>query len=73
MRELRNQGAQVLDRVQRGETLEVTRDGTPVALLSPPLRHSLPAAELIARARRAPKVEAERLRRDVDAIVDQSL
>jgi prevent-host-death family protein len=73
VRDLRNHGGQVLDRVVRGETLTVTKDGTPVAELRPVLRRSLPAAELIARARRAPKVDADLLRRDIDSVVDQSL
>lgn len=73
VRDLRNDGGRVLDRVQRGESLTVTRDGTPVAELRPLLRRSLPAAELIARARRAPTVDPERLRADIDAVIDQSL
>lgn len=58
MRDLRNH-ARVLDRVVRGETLVVTKDGAPVAELHPVPRRSLPASELIARARRAPKVHTE--------------
>lgn len=73
MRDLRNHGGHVLDRVVRGETLTVTKDGTPVAELRPVPRRGLPAAELIARARRAPKVDADLLRRDIDSILDQSL
>ncbi|MGL5808916.1 MAG: type II toxin-antitoxin system Phd/YefM family antitoxin [Nocardioides sp.] len=73
VRELRNHGGRVLDRVSRGETLMVTKDGSPVAELRPLPRRSLPAAELIARARRAPKVDPERLREDIDAVLDQSL
>lgn len=73
VRDLRNRGGQVLDRVVRGETLTVTRDGTPVAQLRPVPRRSLPSAELIARARRAPKVDADLLRHDIDSVLDQSL
>lgn len=73
VRELRNRGGQVLDRVVRGETLTVTKDGTPVAELRPVRRRSLPAAELIERARRAPRVDADLLRRDIDSVLDQSL
>jgi len=73
VRDLRNRGGQVLDRVVRGETLTVTKDGTPVAELRPVPRRSLPVAELIARARRAPKVDPDLLRDDIDAVVDQSL
>lgn len=35
IRELRNHGGDVLARVARGETLTVTRDGEPVAQVSP--------------------------------------
>ncbi|MFT4009985.1 MAG: type II toxin-antitoxin system prevent-host-death family antitoxin [Nocardioidaceae bacterium] len=73
VRELRNNGGRVLDRVVRGETLTVTKDGSPVAELRPVARRSLPTAQLIARARSAPKVDPKRLRRDIDAFLDQSL
>ncbi len=73
VRDLRNHGGRVLDRVVRGETLTVTKDGTPVAELRPVPRRSLPAAELIARARRTPNVDPDRLRGDIDSILDQSL
>ena len=73
VRELRNQGGQVLDRVERGETLCVTKDGDPVAELHPIRRRSVPPAELIARAKRRPRVDPDGLRRDIDAILDQTL
>lgn len=73
VRELRNHGGRVLERVARGEMLTVTKDGSPVAELRPLRRRSLPAAELIARAKRTPKVDPERLRQDIDAVLDQSL
>lgn len=73
MRELRNHGGYVLERVQRGETLAVTKDGRPVAELRPIGRRSLATAELVARAKRLPKVDPDRLRADIDAVLDQSL
>lgn len=72
VRELRNNGGRVLDRVARGESLTVTRDGTPVAELRPVRRRSLTADELVRAARRLPSVDAARLRADVDTVVDQS-
>ncbi|GAA4385226.1 type II toxin-antitoxin system Phd/YefM family antitoxin [Tsukamurella soli] len=72
IRELRNNGGRVLDRVARGETLSVTRDGTPVAELTPVRRRSLSADQLIRAAKRLPKVDPDRLRADVDTVVDQS-
>ena len=73
VRELRNNGAEVLDRVARGESLVVTRDGAPVAELSPARRQSLPAAELIARRRALPSVDPQRLRHDIDSFLDASV
>lgn len=73
MRDLRNHGGRVLDRVTRGESVTVTRDGVPVALLHPVPRPGPTAQELITRARRLPVVNADRWRRDVDALVDQAL
>ena len=73
VRDLRNNGAEVLDRVVRGETLVVTRDGTPVADLRPLRRRSLPTAELIARRRALPAVDPRGLRDDIDQLIDPSL
>ncbi|MDT5291362.1 MAG: hypothetical protein QOF88_6251 [Mycobacterium sp.] len=73
MRELRNNGGDVLDRVERGESVIVTRDGRPVAELRPLPRRSPRAAELIARRKRLPRVDPESLRRDVDAVIDPSV
>jgi hypothetical protein len=44
-----------------------------VAELRPLPRRGLSAIELIARAKRAPAVNPEQLRRDIDMILDQSL
>lgn len=73
VRDLRNNGAEVLDRVVRGESLVVTRDGTPVAELAPIRRRSAPPAELIARRRALPAVDPAALRRDLDTVLDPSL
>ncbi|MCC6164980.1 MAG: type II toxin-antitoxin system prevent-host-death family antitoxin [Acidobacteria bacterium] len=73
VRQLRNQGAEVLERVTRGEALTVTRDGEPVAELRPLLRRPLSAEALVRRWRRLPPIDAARLRADVDAAVDPLL
>lgn len=73
VRELRNRGGKVLDRVEAGETLTVTRDGRPVAELRPLRKPPLDAATLIAHWRRLPPVDPEALRRDLDSIIDPSL
>lgn len=73
VRDLRNNGAEVLRRVERGERVVVTRDGTPVAELRPLPRASVSAAELIRRRRRLPNVDPDELRRDIDDLLDPSL
>ena len=73
VRDLRNHGGDVLARVRDGETLTVTSDGNPVAELKPLPRRSRSAAELVARRRSLPKIDADALRADVDEILDQSL
>jgi prevent-host-death family protein len=70
IRELRNRGGDVLDRVSRGETLTVTRDGRPVAELRPLLRQAAAAAVLLERWRRLPHVDPARFRSDIDAFMD---
>jgi prevent-host-death family protein len=73
IRELRNHGGDVVDRVERGERLTVTRDGRPVAELAPVGRPALDAAAILRRWSRLPAVDPEVFRDDVDAVVDQSL
>jgi len=73
VRDLRNNGGDVLDRVVRGESFVVTRDGAPVAELAPLRRRSAPAAELIARRRALPPVDPSALKRDIDAALDATL
>ena len=73
IRELRNRGGDVVDRVEAGGRVTVTRDGRPVAELRPVRARGVSAAALLERWRRLPAVDADALRRDVDAVVDQSL
>ena len=73
IRELRNRGGEVVDRVAAGERLTVTRDGRPVAELSPYRSTPLSAAALLRRWRRLPTLDAGLLRGDTDAIVDPRL
>jgi prevent-host-death family protein len=70
VRDLRNHGGEVLDRVARGEVLTVTRDGAKVAELSPKRRHGASARQLIERRRHLPDVDPDVLRHDLDDIVD---
>lgn len=73
IRELRNKGGEVVDRVVAGEVLTVTRDGTPVAQLVPLPRKPLSAAAVLKRHRSLPPMDPETLRRDLDDIIDPSL
>ncbi|MGH3321980.1 MAG: type II toxin-antitoxin system Phd/YefM family antitoxin [Streptosporangiaceae bacterium] len=73
IRELRNHGGDVVERVHRGETVTVTRAGVPVAQLRPLPRPPLDAATLLQRWRRLPHIDPTALRADVDAVIDPSL
>ena len=73
IRELRNHGGRVVDRVLRGERLTVTRGGKPVAELRPVTQHGLTSAALLERWRRLPAVDPERFRADIDSALESSL
>ena len=73
VRDLRNHGGRVLDRVAAGERVVITRDGRPVARLEPVPRGRQTATALVERFRRLPAVDPDRLRADVDAVADQEL
>lgn len=73
-RELRNESGKIMRELDEGESFIVTRRGVPVAELSPLRRHRfVPAETAAALFRPAPSVEYERLRRDLDEIVDQDI
>ncbi len=73
IRDLRNHGGDVIDRVQRGEHLIVTRSGRPVAELVPVRRPALKATALLAHWRHLPPLDPDRLRSDLDAVVEPGL
>jgi len=73
VRELRNSGGDVLRRVERGERVVGTRDGTPVAELRPLPHPSVGPAELIRRRKHLPRVDPDALRRDIDNLIDPTL
>ena len=73
-RDLRNDSGAILREVQAGHTITVTRNGVPVAeLRAVPRRRFVLRAVIAEAARRAPRVDADRLRADLDAVVDQSV
>ena len=73
IRDLRNHGGEVIDRVQAGERVTITRSGRRVAELRGLPGTGSDAATLLERWRQLPHVDPVGLRRDVDEIVDQSL
>lgn len=72
VRELRNHGGEVIDRVLAGERLIITRDGTAVAELRPLPRRAVNAHVVVERFRGLAPVDATRFRADVDAVIDQT-
>lgn len=73
IRELRNRGGEVVDRVARGEYVTVTRRGKQVAELRPVRSNGAPIAELVRRRANLPAVDPDELRRDLDTAIDPSL
>jgi antitoxin (DNA-binding transcriptional repressor) of toxin-antitoxin stability system len=72
IRELRNQGGEVVDRAARGEPITITRDGRPVAELKA-LRPALTSEALLGRWQGLPSVDPAAMRRDLDRLLDMSL
>jgi len=73
IRELRNHGGDVVERVHRGEALTVTRAGVPVAELRPIPRPRVTGEALLSRWRRLPVVNLAAFRADVDTVLDSDL
>lgn len=73
VRDLRNNGGRVLERVANGESLTVTLDGRPVAELVPLPGRVLASTILLKRWRRLPQVDVAAFRGDIDNTLDSSL
>jgi prevent-host-death family protein len=73
IRDLRNQGGQVVERVLAGEHLIITRDGHAVAELRPTSREPLEAGVLLERWRTLPKMDGQALRREIDDLMDPGI
>lgn len=73
IRELRNHGGDVVDRVAAGERVIVTRSGKPVAELRPVRSTHLFGAVLLQRWRRLPPMDPDGLRRDLDDVLDPTI
>jgi len=71
-RELRNESGEIMRAVDRGESFVVTRNGKEVGELTPIRRRQFVSAEAATAAfAGAPRVDAQRFRTDVDALLDQ--
>lgn len=73
VRELRNHGGEVLDRVAKGERVIVTRAGKQVAELRPLPSARVSAEVLLERWRNIPQIDLKRLREDLDSILANTL
>jgi prevent-host-death family protein len=66
-RELRNESAAVMDAVEAGETIVVTRNGNPVAELRPVRRHRFAATADVAHALHGlPHMNLDAMRAEAD-------
>jgi len=73
IRDLRNHGGDVVERVAAGERLIVTRSGRPVAELRPLRSTHVTSAMLLQRWRRLPMVDHGALRAEADSVIDPGL
>lgn len=73
IRELRNNGGEVVDRAARGEEITITRSGKPVASLRSVHPEAVPADVLLSRWQHLPRVDGDRLRADLDGVLDAGL
>jgi prevent-host-death family protein len=73
VRDLRNHGGEVIDRVARGERVTITRSGRPVAELRPLGQPKLSAQSLIDRWRHLPALDPVAFRADIDQTLDSSV
>lgn len=73
-RELRNDSGEIMRAVEAGESFVVTRNGLPLAELTPlKRRRFVPREDIIQAFASAPAIDAARFRADIDAHVDQGI
>ena len=71
-RELRNNSGEIMRQLDDGESFIVTRNGAPVGELTPLRRHRfVTAVTAVAAFRKAPPLDFDRFRGDLDAVSDQ--
>jgi len=73
-RELRNESGEIMRRLDRGESFIVTRNGVPVAELTPVRRRQFVATETALQIfHGAPTIDRSRFRKDLDRSVRQDI
>jgi len=73
-RELRNDSGRIMRALDEGRSFVISRNGRPVGELRPLRRDRLvDAGAAVALFRNAPAVDLDRLRRDLDDVVDESI
>jgi prevent-host-death family protein len=72
-REFRNDSGEIMRALDRGEDFIVTRNGVPVGELRPARRRFVARELLLEMFRDAPQVEEQRLREELDEVVDQDV
>ena len=73
-RELRNDNGRIMRALDDGQTFVVTRNGRPVGELRPLHRHRfVDAVTVIEAFRRAPRLNWQRMREDIDQKLDQDI
>ena len=71
-RELRNESGRIMRALDKGKSFTVTRNGVPVGELVPVRPRVFVAAEAVAAAfRHTPRTAYTRLRKDLDAAINQ--
>jgi antitoxin (DNA-binding transcriptional repressor) of toxin-antitoxin stability system len=73
-RELRNDSGRIMRALDEGRSFVVSRNGRPVGELRPLRRDRFVAAAVAVETfRNAPKVDWNRMRQDLDELIDQDL
>jgi prevent-host-death family protein len=73
-RELRNESGEVMRAVDAGESFVVTRNGVPVGELKPIRRGQFAnKKQVLAAFAKAPKIDYEGFRADLDSIAEQDI
>jgi antitoxin (DNA-binding transcriptional repressor) of toxin-antitoxin stability system len=73
-RELRNESGDIMRGLDHGESFIVTRNGVAVGELAPLRRRSFVSSEaVLAALTRAPRIDPQGFREDLDELVDQDV